>query len=113
VSFFRGSETVVIKRRTLTGTDDYGNKTQTTTTITVKNCMLGFGGGGEPVDPSRDPVDANFTIYFPSGTQIHDGDRFIIRNTEFVKDGPAQDWGTANPVGLDAGVIVQVRKRNG
>lgn len=111
MSFFRGNETVVIKRRSAASVDAYGNTTHTTTTITVKGCFLGFGGSTEPIDANRDPVDVSLTLYFPNGTRIEEGDRFTVRGTEFVKDGHAQDW--ENPFGLDAGVVVPVRKRNG
>lgn len=111
MSFFRGNETVIIKRRSAASTDDYGNATHTFTTITVKDCFLGFGGGSEPVDANRDPVDTKVTLYFPNGTRIEEGDRFTVRGTEFVKDGSPEAW--ENPFGLDAGVVVQVRKRNG
>ncbi len=113
MSFFRGNETVVIKRRSAATTDEYGNKTYSLTTITVKECFLGFGSTNEPVDANRDPEDQSLTVYFPNGTQVQPGDRFVIRGLEFVKDGTAQDWGTNNPFGLEAGVIVQVRRRNG
>ncbi len=113
MSFFRGNETVLIKRRAASSVDEYGNKTHTLTTVTVKNVLIGFGSTSEPVDPNRDPIDATITLYLPNGTQVMEGDRFIVRNTEWVKDGSAQDWGTENPLGLDAGGVVNVRKRNG
>lgn len=111
MSFFRGNETVVIKRRSADAVDDFGNTTHTFSTITVRGVFLGFGGGSEPVDANRDPVDTKVTLYFPNGTVIQEGDRFTIRGTEFVKDGSAEAW--ENPFGLDAGVVVPVRKRNG
>lgn len=111
MSFFRGSETVVIKRRSATATDDYGNKTYSTTTITVQNCMIGFGMGNEPVATDRDAIDTSLTIYMPNGTQVEASDRFVIRGTEFVKDGDAEVW--TPPFDFDVGVVVKVRKRNG
>lgn len=111
MSFFRGNETVIIKRRSAASVDEYGNKTYSLTTITVKGCFLGFGSGSEPVDTNRDPIDAKVTLYFPNGTKIMEGDRFIVRNIEWVKDGSPEDW--ENPFGLEVGVVVQVRKRNG
>lgn len=112
MSFFRGTETVQILRRAANGVDEYGNKTHTRTTVTVRDVLIGFGASSEPVDPNRDPVDATITLYFPNGTRVMDGDRFVVRGTEWVKDGMAQDW-SENPFGLDAGVVVNVRKRNG
>lgn len=111
MSFFRGSETVIIKRRSSTATDDYGNKVFSTTTITVKNCMIGFGGSGEPVQTDRDPIDTALTIYLPNGTVVEPGDRFIVRGIEFIKDGDATVY--KPPFDFNVGVVVQVRKRNG
>lgn len=111
MTFFRGSETVVIKRRSATATDEWGNKTYSHTTITVKNCMVGFGGESEQVEPNREPSDVSVTLYLPNGTTVLPGDRFIVRGTEFVKDGDAQTW--AAPFDFEVGVIVKVKKRNG
>lgn len=111
MTFFRGSETIIIKRRSATATDDYGNKTYSTTTITVKNCMIGVGGSNDMVEPNREPSDVALTLYMPNGTQVEAGDRFIVRGTEFVKDGDAQVW--TPPFDFEVGVVVQVKKRNG
>ena len=111
MSFFRGSETVVIKRRSSSTTDDYGNKVFSTTTVTVKNCMIGFGSTSEPVATDREPIDSTLTIYMPNGTKIEPGDRFVIRGTEFVKDGDATVY--VPPFDFNVGVVVQVRRRNG
>lgn len=111
MSFFRGSETVTIKRRSAVATDDWGNKTYTDTIVTVKNCMLGFGGSSEAVEPAREMSDQTLTIYMPNGTKIEPGDRFIIRGTEFIKDGEAQDWQA--PFNFNVGVVVNVKKRRG
>lgn len=111
MSFFRGSETVTIQRRSATSTDGYGNKSYSTTNIVVKNCMIGFGESSEPVDAAADPVNTSLTIYMPNGTQIQPGDVFLIRGTKFVKDGEQQDW--VAPFDFNVGVVVKVRKRNG
>lgn len=112
MSFIRGGETITIRRRSKASTDDYGNPTYTTTTITVKDALIAVGGTSEPVDAERDAVDSKLTIYLPNGTAVLDGDVFVIRNTNWVKDGSAEQW--ASPfIGLDGGVIVPVRKRVG
>lgn len=110
--FIRGGETITIKRRSKTATDAYGNPTYSTTVITVKNALIAVGGTSEPVDPSRDAVDATLTIYLPNGTAIQDGDKFIVRGTEWVKDGSAQEWVSPFPMS-EAGVVVPLRRRNG
>jgi hypothetical protein len=111
VSFFRGSETVIIKRRSANGTDAHGNKTYSVTTIRVTDCMVGLGGTGEPGTADRDPIDQSLTIYMPNGTQVQPGDRFLIRGLEFAKDGNAQEW--VPPFDFNVGVVVQVKRRNG
>jgi hypothetical protein len=112
MSFIRGGETITIRRRSVTSTDDYGNPTYSTTTITVKDALVAFGSTDEPVDASRDPVDSKITVYLPNGTAIQVGDLFVIRNTNWVQDGQSQDW--VSPfTGFDSGTVVHLRKRIG
>jgi len=111
MTFFTGGETVQIKRRSATATDGYGNKTYSLTTITVNNVLVGFGNSNEPVEVERDAIDAKLTLYFPNGTAIADGDRFIIRGSEWVKDGIPEVYNP--PFDFSAGVVVRVRRRNG
>jgi hypothetical protein len=112
MSFIRGGETITIRRRSAASTDDYGNPTYTTTTITVKDALVAIGASTEPIDASRDPIDAKLTLYLPNEVAIDDGDVFIIRNTNWVKDGQSEDW--VSPfVGLEGGRIVPVRRRSG
>lgn len=108
----RGSETVTIKRIVDTGNvDKYNMPITSTVTIPVKNCLIAFGSTNEEVNVSRDPEDAQLTIYMPEGTVILDGDIFTIRNTDFVKDGMPAEWITPFPI--STGVVVLVRRRHG
>jgi hypothetical protein len=112
MSFIRGGETITIRRRSTTATDDYGNPTYTTTTITVKDALVAFGSTDEPIDASRDAIDSKITIYLPNGTAVQDGDTFIIRSTNWVQDGQKQEW--VSPFnGFSSGTLVQLRKRIG
>lgn len=112
MSFIRGGETITIKRRSEAGVDDFGNPTYTTTTITVKQALIAFGGSAEPVDAEREAIDARITVYLPAGTVVEEGDVFIIRSVSWVKDGTLQSW--TNPfTSFDSGVVIQLRKRNG
>jgi hypothetical protein len=111
VSFFRGSETVVIKRRSPSAVDAHGNKTYSVTTITVTDCMVGIGSTSEPVATDRNAIDQALTIYMPNGTVVEPGDKFLIRGLEFVKDGNPEEW--IPPFDFNVGVIVQVRRKNG
>jgi len=110
--FYRGSETVTIKREVFSGElDDYGNPIESTpTTITVKNVFVAFGTTDEPIDVARDAVDIQITLYMPRNTVILDGDVFTIRGTDFVKDGSPADW--KSPSNLHS-VVIPVRKRHG
>lgn len=113
MSFIRGGESITIKRRSAASTDDYGNTTHTTTNITVKDALIGVGGTSEPIDASRDAVDAQVTLYLPNGTLIQDGDIFVIRGSQWVKDGSAMEWISPFGMGFEGGVVVPLRKRNG
>jgi hypothetical protein len=53
------------------------------------------------------------TLYLPTGTEVEDGDRFLVRGKRYVIDGEAFDWrdglGSWNP-----GVVVNLtREQNG
>lgn len=112
MSFIRGGETIQIKRRSKTSRDDFGNSAYSVITITVKDALIAIGSSSEPSEPARDHIDATLTLYLPNGTAIEDGDRFIIRNSEWMKDGYQQNWVSPFP-GLAGGVAVPLRRRNG
>lgn len=107
----RGDEPIVIIRRTANGTDKYGNATHSTEEILIRDGLFALGSSSEPNLVDRDPMDATLTLYLPAGTEIREGDIFEIRNTRWIKDGHAETW--PSPVGLDTGVVVNVRRRVG
>jgi hypothetical protein len=112
MSFIRGGETITIKRRSKAATDDYGNPIYTTLSIAVKDALIAFGSTDEPVDAGRNAVDNSITAYLPNGTEVLDGDVFVIRSTTWVKDGEPQSF--TNPfTSFDGGTVVKLRKRNG
>lgn len=112
MSFIRGGETITIKRRSATATDDYGNATYSFTTIVVRDALIGIGHTSEPVDATRDAVDAKVTAYLPNGTRVEEGDIFIIRGSQWVKDGSPEEWQTPFN-NLEVGVVVPLRRRRG
>jgi hypothetical protein len=110
--FIRGGETIVIKRRAQDGVDDFGNPLWTTTQITVRDCLIGFGSSDEPVQADRDPIDTTLMAYLPPGTVVEPGDVFHIRATDFVKDGSPNAW--VSPFdGFPVGVVISLRRRSG
>lgn len=111
-AFIRGGETVVIKRRTQDGVDDYGNPKWVTTQVVVRDCLIAFGSSDEPAEADRDPIDTSLTLYLPPATVVEPGDVFHLRATDFVKDGSPQEW--VSPFdGFPTGVVIKVRRRNG
>jgi hypothetical protein len=112
MSFIRGGETILIKRRSQLATDDFGNPTYTESTITIKDALIGVGGTSEPVDAARDAQDAMVTVYLPVGTDVRDEDTFVIRGSKWQRDGEAQNW--ISPFAGDfGGVIIPLRRRRG
>ena len=110
----RGSETVIIVRKTDTGsTDEYGQPVVTKENIVIKNCLIALSSSSEDETENRNPEDIKLKIYLPSGTVIEEEDTFIIRNTPFVKDSIPFDWGINPFQGFAAGVELFVRKTNG
>lgn len=105
------SETVTIVRRSLGSVDDYGNPTVTTTTVPLDGCLVGWGSTNEPALADADPVATQMTLYMPAGTQIFEGDEFIVRGETFVKDGMAQEW--KSMLNVSKGVVVMLRKHDG
>lgn len=111
MSFIRGGETVTIKRRTEASVNEFGNPVYTTRNIVVRDVLIGIGTTSETIDQARDAVDATVTLYMPSDTVIEEGDRFIVRGSEWIKDGTAQVW--VSPFPMEAGVVVPLRRRIG
>lgn len=108
----RGNEPIVIVRKTANGVDAYGNDTFSTTEILIRDGLFAFGSTDEPIDATRNAIDAALTLYLPKGTVIEEEDVFIIREVEWVKDGDPEVWEQLWS-GFDVGVVVQVRKRRG
>lgn len=113
MSFIRGQETIQIKRRTQNAVDEWGNASYSTTTITVKNVAIAIGTTSDDVDPARDAVDATVTLYLPNGTQVLDGDTFIVRGSAWQRAGEAENWVSPFGIGFETGVVVPLRRRRG
>lgn len=105
------SQTIQIVREHNSVIDAHGNPVYSTNTVTLNNVLVAFGDTGEPADANRSPLDSRVTLYMPAGSEILDGDQFIIDGEHYLKDGIAQNWQsvTNNPVG----VVVYLRRRDG
>jgi hypothetical protein len=105
-------ETITINRHVVGASDEWGNTTYTTETITVDHVLVAYGSTTEPIDAARSAVDAKMMLYLPMGTVIEDADEFVVRNQTWVKDGLAQEWNSPVSAGF-GGVVVNLRVRNG
>lgn len=112
MSLIQGGEPIIIKRRTTDGNDDYGNPTYEVSDVLIRHALIAIGTTSESLDPERAAYDAKVTLYVPSGTEILETDRFLIRNSLWEKDGSAQEWVSPFPSGYD-GVVVPLRRRRG
>lgn len=102
-------ETVVIRHRTTTGTDSYGNDTYTWTDEAIDNVPVwesdaNAAGGNERVQ-ARDMVLAGMTISLPYGHTITAVDRVQVRGRTYEVTGKPVDWRSPQ-TGVEAGTIV-------
>jgi hypothetical protein len=104
-------QTIQVIRQGYSTTDAYGNPTSTETTSNIDNVLVGYGATSEPNDVNRDPIDAHLTLYMPAGTDVQDGDAYLINGEHWVKDGIGQHWQSVQ--GTAVGVVVYVRRRDG
>jgi hypothetical protein len=108
----RGNEPIVVIRRSAEEIDEYGNQTYSTSEFLIRDCLFAYTGSSEPVEVAREAVDARLTLYMPPGTEILDGDIFVIRESHWEKDGDSQEWPQLWE-GFIPGVVVNVRRRRG
>lgn len=113
MSFIRGGETISIKRRTESGEfDEHGLPIYTVSVRTIRDCLIAFGSTDEPSVVDGEPENLGLTCYLPPETVIEPGDIFVIRNTEFVKDGVPAEW--VSPFdSFPVGVVAQLRRKRG
>ena len=95
-------------RRSSVSTDSYGQPVFTTTTTSV-NALVSARVSGTNFDADQITVTDGLTIYLPSGTDVQDDDKFIIRGKTYEVDGEAFDWrdglGSWSP-----GVVVNLQR---
>jgi hypothetical protein len=103
-------ETITIARSTDLSTDDFGNPTYTTSTVTVDNVLVAWNTQGTASEASRTPSDATITLYLTSALVTYPNDVFHVRETDWIFDG-RQDW--VNPFGGHAGSVIHLRQRRG
>lgn len=95
-------------RRSSTSIDSYGQPVFTTVTTTV-SALVSARVSGTNFDADQITITDGLTIYLPSGTDVQDDDKFIIRGKHYEIDGEAFDWrdglGSWSP-----GVVVNLQR---
>lgn len=95
-------------QRSSTSTDAYGQPVYTTVTTTVQ-AIVSARVSGTNFDADQITITDGLTIYLPSGHDVQDADKFIIRGKTYELDGDAFDWrdglGSWSP-----GVVVNLQR---
>jgi len=84
-------ETITRVRRSSSGTDSYGQPVYTTTTSTVE-AIVSARVSGTNFDADQIVITDGLTVYLPTGYDVEDGDKFVIRTKTYEVDGEAFDW---------------------
>lgn len=84
-------ESITQIRRSSTSVDSYGQPVYVTTTSTVE-AIVSARVSGTNFDADAIVVTDGLTIYLPSGHDIEDDDKFVIRGKTYEIDGEPFDW---------------------
>lgn len=113
---FAYGETVTILRAT-TVTDPYSSEPadedwSAPAEEDVERCGVAASGSVEPLVNARNPVDSDFDVFMPTGTDVRSTDRLVIRGLTCEVAGRPFDW--TNPfTGWQPGLVVQAKIREG
>jgi hypothetical protein len=78
--------TVTIQRRAVSGTDAYGDDQYSITTVDVFPCSVQYGGSSEIVE-GTDQLNADISVYVPSGTDVSYIDALLIDGVQYEVQG--------------------------
>lgn len=84
-------ESITRVRLSSNSTDSYGQPIYTETTSTV-NAIVSARVSGTNFDADQIVVTDGLTVYLPSGYDVQDKDKFIVRGKRYEIDGEAFDW---------------------
>lgn len=105
-------ESITQVRRSSNATDAHGLPVYTETEIALQG-IVAARTSNSITEADAITITNGLTLYLASGTDVQDGDRFIVRTKTYVIDGESFDWrdglGNWNP-----GTVVNlVREKNG
>ena len=105
----------VVRQRATTTTDRYGNTTEdwsNPTEVQIKGCAVYAGATSEPLMDARVPVDSDFTVLAPPGSDVTSSDRLVVRGLACDVNGRPFEWRSPFS-GEDFGLAVGVKIREG
>lgn len=84
-------ESITRVRLSSSSTDSYGQPVYTETLTTVQG-IVSARVSGTNFDADQIVVTQGLTLYLPSGYDVQDNDKFIVRGKRYEIDGEAFDW---------------------
>lgn len=104
--------TVTIRRRSVSGKDEYGNDTFSSTTEDVPLCVVQPAGTSENIQ-FTDQLSSDIVVYFPYGTDVEYIDAVILNGIQYEVQGKPNTWrspfsGNTAPVEVRASKITGV-----
>ena len=84
-------ELITRVRRSSSGTESYGQPFYTTASSEV-GAIVSARVSGTNFDADQIVVTDGLTVYLPTGYDVQDDDKFIIRTKTYELDGEAFDW---------------------
>lgn len=103
---FSFGTTVTLRRRSVSGRDEYGNDTYSNVDESVAQCVVQPSGSGEELS-FADRLTTDITVFFPYGTDINYVDAIVVDGTEYEVRGTPQEWrspfsGSTSPIQVSA-----------
>jgi hypothetical protein len=108
---FPYGQTVTLIKRSVNGTDGYGNDTYGETTVKVSPCVIQPSGSTEDIQWT-DEVATDLTVFMPYGTDVDAVDAVDINGVRYEVQGDVSSW--VSPFsGKTSPIQMRVRKVTG
>mgnify|MGYP001176982780 CR=1 FL=1 len=94
-------ESVTRYRRVQSGADAYGTPIYTRTATALPPALFAPGGVSEPIEPGREPVVTEPTLYWPHNwPDVIASDELEVRGKRYAVIGEPADWRGSSVGGL-------------
>lgn len=88
---FPYGSTVTVRRRSVTGRDEYNNDVTAFVEESIPYCVVQPTGSSE-ITEFADRLSTTITVFFPYGTDVSYIDALVIDEIEYEIDGTPQEW---------------------